>query len=65
MVLQGAGDDLRRRSGVAVDQHDDGKGLAVVSVRGCVHLVGIGAPALRNDVLALGEQVVADLHRLA
>ena len=65
VILQRAGDNLSRRSRVAVHQHHDGEGLAVVAVRGRVVLVGIGAPALRNDGLPLGQQVVADIHRLA
>ena len=65
VILQRAGDDLRGRSGVAVDQHDDGEGLAAVAVGGRVVLVGIGASALGDDGLALGQQVVADIDRLA
>jgi hypothetical protein len=65
VVLQGAGDDLRRRGRAAVDQHDDGEGLAAVAVGGGVVLVGVGAPALADDALSLGEQVVADLDCLA
>ncbi len=65
VILQRAGDDLGGRSGIAIDQHDDRESLAVVAVGGCVDLVGIGAAALRDDGLALGEQVVADLDRLA
>ena len=56
VILQRAGDDFGRRSGVAIDQHDDGEGLAVVAVRRHVVLVGVGAAALRDDGLALGEQ---------
>ncbi len=65
VILQRAGDDLSRRSGAAVDQHDDGEGLAVVAVGRGVVLVGIGAAALRDDGLALGQQVVADVDCLA
>ena len=65
VILQRAGDDLGGRGGVAIDQHDDGEGLAAVAVGGGVDLVGIGAAALRDDGLALGQQVVADIDCLA
>ena len=65
VILQRAGDNLGRRGRVAVDQHHDGEGLAAVAVGGGVVQVGIGAAALRDDGLALGQQVVADVHRLA
>ena len=65
VILQRAGDNLGGRSGVAVDQHDDGEGFAAVAVGGGVVLVGVGASALGDDDLALGEQVVADIHGLA
>ena len=65
VILQRAGDDLSRRSGIAIHQHHDGEGLAVVAVGGRVVLVGIGAAALGDDGLSLGQQVVADLNRLA
>jgi len=64
VVLQGAGDDLGGRGGAAVDQQHDGEGLAAVAARGDVVLVGIGAAALGNDGLSLGEQVIADFYCL-
>jgi hypothetical protein len=65
MILQRAGDDLSGGGRVAVHDHDDGEGVAAVAVRGRVDLVGIGASALRDDVLPFGQQVVADLDCLA
>ena len=65
VILQRAGNDLGRRGGVAVHQHDDGKGLAIIAVGRDVVLIGVGAAALRDDGLALGKQVVADIHGLA
>ena len=65
VVLQGARDDFRRRSRVAVDHHNNGEGFAAVAVAGGVHLVRIGAAALGDDALSLGEQMVAHLHGLA
>ncbi len=65
VILQRAGDNLSGRSRVAIDQHHDGEVFAVVAMRGHVVLVRIGAAALRNDGLPLGQQVVANVHRLA
>ena len=64
VVLQGAADNLRGRSRSAVDHHHDGKALAAVAVRRCIIPVWKGAPALADDALPLGEQMVADLDRL-
>ena len=65
VILQCAGNDLRRRSRAAIDQHHDGEGLAAVAMCCRVVLIGIGASALRDDALSLGEQMVANVHRLA
>ncbi len=65
MILQRAGDNLRRRRRVPVHQHHNGKGLSSAAVRRRVHLVGIRASPLRHNHLPLGEQMVAYLHRLA
>ena len=44
--------------------HHDGEGFAAVAVgRGVVH-IGVGAAALRDDGLALGQQVVANVYCL-
>ncbi len=65
VILQRAGNDFGGGSGVTIDQHDDGEGLAAVAMRRGVVLIGVGAAALRNDGLALGEQVVANIDGLA
>ena len=65
MVLQRSGNNLRGGGGIAVHQHDNGERLAVVAVRRHVVLIGVGAAALGDNGLALGEQVIADIDRLA
>ena len=64
MVLQRAGDDLRRRGRAAVQEHDDR--LAVDQIAGAgaeaLHLVGMAAAG--GDDLAPVEEGVGDEHRL-
>ena len=59
VILQGAGDDLGGRGGVAIDEDDDGELRPLLAVGGAVDLVGEGAAALRDDDLTLVEKLVA------
>ena len=61
VILQSAGDDLSGRGGVAVDEDDDGELRALFAVGGAVDLVREGAAALRDDDLALLEELVGDV----
>ena len=64
MVLQGAGDDLARRGGAAIDQHRYRQPARDVAGPGIVALRLLGTlPASRDD-LALFEKGVGDSHRL-
>jgi hypothetical protein len=59
VVLQGAGDDLSRGGGVAVDEDDDRVFVrTLLAVGGAVDLVGEGAAALGDDDLAFLEELV-------
>ncbi len=61
MILQGAGNDLGGRGGIAVHQHDDRIVAAVVAVARGVHMFGGGAAFVRNDHIAFGQEMIA--HR--
>ena len=58
VVLQRAGDDLSGRGGIAVDEDDDGVLRTVFAVGGAIDLVREGAAALRDDDLALLQELV-------
>jgi len=61
VILQCAGDDLSRRSSVAIDQDDDGELWSVFAARGAIDLVGEGAAALRDDDLTLLQELVGHI----
>ena len=63
MILQRAGDDLRRRGRIAVHQHHD-RILQVRSMRRAIDLIREGASTLRNDDLALLQKLVAHIDGL-
>ena len=50
-VLQRAGDDLRRRRGVAVDEHDQRRRLGAIGVAGGVRASAAATPRPRVDTI--------------
>ena len=65
MILNGAGDDFRRRSRAAIDQHDQRIVLAAVAVGGDIALFRRGAAVVRNDQLALLQELVGHADAFA
>ena len=61
MVLQRAGDDLARRGGAAVDQHDQRQAAGHVGAAGVPALALVGVAGAGGDDLAVGDEVVADV----
>src|SRR5207247_872867 len=64
MVLQRAGDDLRRRRRPAIDKHDDPLAVGEIAGMGIVALRLLGIPAASRDNLAALEKGVGDGDRL-
>ena len=65
MILNRAGNDLRRRSREAVHQHDDRIILAAVAVLRDVALLRRGAAVMRNDELSLLQELVGHANAFA
>jgi len=64
VILQSTGDDFRRRGGAAVDQDYDRLAVGDVAGLGVIALGVVGMTAAGRHDLALGEEVVGDLHCL-
>ena len=63
-ILERGGDDLGRRGGLSVDQHQNRQAERQILAAGLVVVDAFGVTALGADDFPLGQQQVRDLDRL-